>query len=128
MTPSRRPPSGRPWMRCWGRRHLLLPTLHAVQERVGWISPAALGYICRRLTVPPAEAYGVASFYALFSLEPRPAAVAHVCTDIACMCQGGGALRAQLEDELGPAGGHGEGGGPIWLESPCLGVCERAPA
>ena len=54
------------------QRHLLLPVLHEVQGSVGWISPPALGYVCRRLTIPPAEAYGVASFYALFALEPRP--------------------------------------------------------
>ena len=71
-----------------GQRHLLLPVLHAVQARAGWISPGALGYICRRLTIPPAEAYGVASFYALFSLEPQPPVVAHVCTDIACLAGG----------------------------------------
>ena len=59
-------------------RHLLLPALHAVQGRIGWISPGALNYICRRLTVPPAEAYGVASFYAMFSLQPRPRTVLHV--------------------------------------------------
>jgi len=29
--------------------------------------------------VPPAEAYGVATFYAMFSTEPRPGAVVHVC-------------------------------------------------
>ncbi|MBO0775774.1 MAG: NAD(P)H-dependent oxidoreductase subunit E, partial [Actinobacteria bacterium] len=44
------------------RRHLLLPALHAVQDRVGHISRGAMDYICTRLTVPPAEAYGVASF------------------------------------------------------------------
>jgi NADH-quinone oxidoreductase subunit F len=66
------------------RRHLLLPTLHAVQARAGWISRGALNYICQRLTIPPAEAYGVATFYALFSLEPQPPVVAHVCTDVAC--------------------------------------------
>ncbi|HYX85337.1 MAG TPA: NAD(P)H-dependent oxidoreductase subunit E [Gaiellales bacterium] len=110
------------------RRHLLLPALHAVQERAGWISPGALGYVCRRLTIPPAEAYGVATFYALFSLEPRPAAVAHVCTDIACMCRGGPELRDEIERALGPAGAAMDGGRPTWLESPCLGVCERAPA
>src|SRR5260221_7515431 len=49
------------------RRDQLLPALHDLQSRVGWISPEALGYVCRRLTVPPAEAYGVASFYALFA-------------------------------------------------------------
>jgi NADH-quinone oxidoreductase subunit F len=43
------------------RRDLLIPVLHAIQGRVGWISQPALNYACRRLTVPPAEAYGVAN-------------------------------------------------------------------
>src|SRR5687768_14297552 len=30
------------------RRQLLLPALHAVQARFGWVSPGALGYICDR--------------------------------------------------------------------------------
>jgi NADH-quinone oxidoreductase subunit F len=108
------------------QRHLLLPVLHAVQARSGWISPGALNYVARRLTVPLADAYGVASFYALFSLEPRPPAVAHVCTDIACMCAGSDELVAELEQRLGPAEGNGTP--PAWLESPCLGLCDRGPA
>jgi NADH-quinone oxidoreductase subunit F len=110
------------------QRHLLLPVLHEIQGRIGWISPAALGYVCRRLTIPPAEAYGVASFYALFALEPRAPLVTHVCTDIACMCRGGTELVAELERTVGPAGEHPGNGRSIWLESPCLGMCERAPA
>src|SRR5205085_8763747 len=69
-------------------RHLLLPALRAAQRRVGWVSEGALGYATRRLSVPPAEAYGVASFYALLSLEERPADVTHVCTDLACALKG----------------------------------------
>jgi NADH-quinone oxidoreductase subunit F len=111
-----------------GRRHLLLPVMHEVQARVGWISPTALGYVCRRLSIPPAEAYGVASFYSLFSMEPQAPLVAHVCTDIACMCKGSGELVAQLEATVGPAGEHPGNGTSIWLESPCLGTCERGPA
>ena len=95
---------------------------------MGWISEGALNYICRRLTIPPAEAYGVASFYALFALEPRAPLVTHVCTDIACMCRGGSELVAELERAAGPAGEHAGNGRAIWLESPCLGLCERAPA
>jgi NADH-quinone oxidoreductase subunit F len=110
------------------RRHLLLPTLHAVQSRAGWISRGALNYICRRLTIPPAEAYGVATFYALFSLEPQPPVVAHICTDVACMPRGSGELCAELESLIGPEGQHAGNGQAIWLESPCLGLCERAPA
>ena len=44
---------------------------------------------CARLTIAPAEAYGVASFYALFRTSPSPrAAVVHVCDDLACQANG----------------------------------------
>ena len=111
-----------------GRRHLLLPVLEAVQARGGWISPGALNYVCQRLTVPPAEAFGVASFYALLSTEPRPPRVLHVCDDIACRTAGAEQLCAELEARLGPAGKPSPDGGATWLRSPCLGFCERAPA
>ena len=51
------------------RRDLLLPVLHALQAGVGWISEGGLNYVCERLQVPPAEAYGVATFYAMFSVD-----------------------------------------------------------
>ncbi|MDX3684213.1 NAD(P)H-dependent oxidoreductase subunit E [Streptomyces sp. AK04-4c] len=108
------------------RRDQLLPALHAVNDRVGWISEGALDYICRRLTVAPAEAYGVATFYAMFAVRPRPAKVLHVCTDLACAARGSAAVRADLTERLGPAGTPAEG--TVWQESPCLGLCERAPA
>ncbi|MFF8092402.1 NAD(P)H-dependent oxidoreductase subunit E [Streptomyces sp. NPDC016675] len=104
------------------RRDLLLPALHAVNDRVGWISEGALHYVCRRLTVPPAEAYGVATFYAMFSVRPRPATVLHLCTDLACTAAGAAGLCTAVEARLGPASG-------VQVErSPCLGLCERAPA
>jgi len=110
------------------QRDLLLPALHAIQDRFGWIPPGALRYVCERLTVPPAEAYGVATFYHLFSTTPRPAAVAHVCDDIACRIKGSEAVCAALEQKLGPEG-QGHAGTPAtWQRSPCLGQCERGPA
>ena len=110
------------------QRHLLLPVLHEIQERMGWISPGALNYASMQLGVPPAEAHGVASFYEMFSLAPRPPVVAHVCDDIACMTRGAGALCAELERKLGPSGKPCAGGKAIWQRSSCLGLCERAPA
>src|SRR5438105_69049 len=70
------------------RRNLLLPALRAAQRRVGWVTPGALGYASRRLDVPPADAYGVATFYALLALEERPPEVLHVCTDLSCRLAG----------------------------------------
>src|SRR5256885_7262758 len=64
------------------RRHMLLPALQAVQSRIGWISEGAMDYACERLNVPPADAWGVATFYALLSTTPRPRGVLHVCDDI----------------------------------------------
>ncbi len=107
------------------RRHHLLGALHALNDRVGWISPGGLGELCRRLDVPPAEAYGVASFYALFPMRPQPPRVVHVCTDLACQRLATPVTDA-LTSELGPPG---ETEGPVsWLQSPCLGLCDRGPA
>ena len=110
------------------KRNLLLPVLHAIQQRLGWISPGALNYASSQLGVPPAEAHGVASFYEMFSLTPKPAVVAHVCDDIACMTRGAEALCGELERTLGPAGSPCLGGTVIWQRSSCLGLCDRAPA
>ena len=107
---------------------MLLPALHAVHARVGWISEGALNHICERLSVPPAEAYGVASFYSMFSLKPRPPSVAHVCDDIACRVNGAEALCRDLESRIGKAGEATPDGRAMWVRSPCLGQCERAPA
>ena len=110
------------------RRHLLLPVLHAVQDHSGWVSRGALEYACRRLSIPPADAYGVASFYARFALEQRPPLAIHVCDDIACKCAGADALCEALEKGVGPAGAPDSSGAAAWYRSPCLGLCDRAPA
>ena len=109
-------------------RHLLLPVLHAIQDRIGWISPGALNHACQRLTVPPAEAYGVATFYALFSIQPKPPVVAHVCDDIACLTNGAEALCGAMAKRFGAAGSTDGESNVTWHHSPCLGMCEQAPA
>jgi NADH-quinone oxidoreductase subunit F len=111
-----------------GKRHRLLPVLHAVQNHIGWISPGALNYVALRLDVAPAEVHGVASFYGMLSLQPRPQVVAHVCDDIACVTRGSDKVCAELDSKLGPAGSPCSDGRVLWMRSQCLGLCERAPA
>ena len=95
------------------RRDLLLPALHSLNDAIGWISEGGIGYICQRLSVPPAEAFGVAGFYDQFTFEERREVV-RVCDDIVC---------GPYADQL-IAGLDG-----IEVErSPCLGRCEQAPA
>jgi NADH-quinone oxidoreductase subunit F len=102
------------------RRTLLLPALHALQDHVGWISEGGLNYVSERLTVPPAEAYGVATFYAMFSVQPQPATLVHVCDDLVCRVSGGRELLERCAELRGAAADV--------VPSPCLGLCERAPA
>lgn len=99
------------------QRHLLLPALHAVQDASGAVSKGALAYICDRLTIPPAEAYGVATFYALFDVDGRPGPSIHVCDDIVCGQYGVEELCSSLDRA-----------GTEYHRSPCLGQCDRAPA
>ena len=114
----------------------MLPALEALQLRVGWISETGLDYVCVRLGVPPADAWGVATFYALLSTTPRAPRVLHVCDDIACRCKGAAELVEALEREVGPAHAHGpsgdhvhvDPGSAVWVRSPCLGLCDQAPA
>jgi NADH-quinone oxidoreductase subunit F len=108
------------------RRSLTLPALHALQSRIGWITPGGLNYVARRLGVPPAEVYGVATFYAMFSVRERPRTVVHVCDDVVCRVNGGTEVAVACRESIGPA--HEENDGLMWIRSPCLGLCERAPA
>jgi NADH-quinone oxidoreductase subunit F len=106
-------------------RSLLLPALHGLVDAIGWISEGGLNYICERFEIPPAEAYGVASFYALLSTVPRAPVVIHACDDIVCRMAGAREVAAALEEVLGPAGGTDA---VTWLPSPCVGSCDKAPA
>ena len=96
-------------------RHLLLPALHALVDRVGFVSEGGLTEICRRLDVPPAEAYGVATFYSMLPVDPVPLTTVYVCEDLVCR-RGGVAT--------GPAA---EPGTRV-VHAPCIGLCEQAPA
>ncbi len=101
------------------RRHALLPALHALQNESGWISKGGLNHIAEVLQVPPAEAYGVASFYEMFTVDQAPGHaedVVHVCVDSPCL-EFAEAKLATLAVE----GAHVH-------RSPCLGQCERANA
>lgn len=107
------------------RRDLLLPGLHALQAAIGWISHGALNYLGAAIAVPPADAYGVASFYSMFSLTPQAPNVLHVCDDIACRANGALEVVDECERVFGP---EGSGDSVTWHRSPCLGRCDRAPA
>jgi len=90
------------------------------------VSHGAINYIAERLTVGPAEAYGVATFYDLLATEPTPERVVWVCDDIACKASGVDGMLDNLAASVGAPGT--ERAGATWKRSPCLGQCEKGSA
>ncbi len=107
----------------------LLPALHAAQKIYGWISEPVATEIARSLRVPLADVHGVIEFYSLFYNEPASRHVIRVCTDVACALKGGDGILNHLCSHHGVQPGHSTPDLTLTIESsPCLGLCEHAPA
>jgi NADH:ubiquinone oxidoreductase, NADH-binding (51 kD) subunit len=107
----------------------LLPALHAAQKIYGWISEPVAAQISRSLNVPLADVHGVIEFYSLFYNEPIGKKVIRVCTDQACALKGADGLLRHICGHYDIQTGQTTRDGAVTVEaSPCLGLCELAPA
>jgi NADH-quinone oxidoreductase subunit F len=110
-------------------RDALLPILWDVQTAYGHISKEAVHQISHLLRVPEADIYGVISFYTLFHSEPTGERIIRVCTDPSCALRGADAVLDGVCQRVDvPHGGTSADGKYTVEHSPCLGLCERAPA
>ena len=78
------------------KRSALMPLLHAVQERDGYVTEEAMAEVAGYLDLAPAEVFGVCSFYSLFKREPIGRLLVSVCTSMSCLVNGGPELLAHL--------------------------------
>ena len=107
----------------------LLPLLHAVQEAIGHVPPAAVPVIAAGFNLSRAEVHGVVSYYHFFRSAAPGRQVVQVCRAEACQACGGEALLAQTEALLGCAIDSTRADGAVTLESVyCLGLCASSPA
>ena len=107
----------------------LLPALHAAQKIYNWISEETATEISKALRVPLADIHGVIEFYSLFYNEPIGKRVIRVCTDVACALKGGDKVLHHLCSHHGLEPGQTTPDLSLTIEpSPCLGLCEDAPA
>jgi NADH-quinone oxidoreductase subunit F len=107
----------------------LLPALHAAQKIYGWISEPVATQISKSLHVPLADIHGVIEFYSLFYNEPIGKRIIRVCTDQACTLKGGDGLLNHLCQHYDIKPGQTTRDQALTIEaSPCLGLCEQAPA
>jgi formate dehydrogenase subunit gamma len=107
----------------------LLPVLHAVQDRIGYVPPEAVPVIAKALNLSRAEVHGVISFYHHFRTSPAGRHVVRICLAEACQAMGANALRDHVKSSLGVAFHETTADGAISLEPVyCLGNCACSPS
>lgn len=108
----------------------LLPILHAIQEELGFVPPAALGDIAAALNLSVADVHGVVTFYHDFRSAPPGAHVLKVCRAEACQAMGNAGLERHVAQRTGVQDLHGTtADGQLTVEPVyCLGNCALSPA
>jgi NADH-quinone oxidoreductase subunit E len=106
----------------------LVTILQQVQAAFNYLPEPALHQVARRLDMPVAHVYGMATFYKAFSLVPRGKHQIQVCEGTACHVRGAPLLLRQLERELGIEVGATTPDLEFSLDSVrCVGCCSLAP-
>ncbi|MDQ1436767.1 MAG: NADH-quinone oxidoreductase subunit [Acidimicrobiaceae bacterium] len=109
-------------------RSALIPMLHVAQEQDGWLTPEAMEHVGEMLDITPAEVYGTASFYDMLFTTPVGRHLVSVCTNLACLLNGGVELLEHAEASLGVAAGGTTDDGEFTLEEvECIAFCGAAP-
>ncbi|MBB3231518.1 formate dehydrogenase subunit gamma [Halomonas stenophila] len=107
----------------------LLPILHAIQDRVGYVPEGAVPIIAESLGQTRAEVHGVISFYHHFRTSPPGRHVLQVCRAEACQAVGARALEAHARARLGVDYHQTTRDREITLEAVyCLGNCACGPS
>lgn len=110
--------------------HKLIPILQEIQEEYKYLPEDAMVYIAGKMGIPASKIYGVATFYAHFTLEPKGKYVIKVCDGTACHVKKSESILEVLEKELGLNRKTGATADPLFTVETvaCLGACGLAPA
>lgn len=111
-----------------GESENLIMILQAVQRKLNYLPEPVLNYISVKLDIPLSQIYGIATFYAMFSLEPKGRNIISVCTGTACHVRGAGRIKDELEERLGITSGGTTEDMRFTLETVrCIGCCSLGP-
>jgi NADH-quinone oxidoreductase subunit E len=109
-------------------RSALIPILHIAQEQDGYLTAEAMEHVAELLALTTAEVRGTATFYDMLFIEPVGTYLISVCTNIACMLNGGYELLEHAEALLGiPHGGTTADSMFTLEEVECIALCGNAP-
>jgi NADH-quinone oxidoreductase subunit E len=106
----------------------LVPVLQRLQGELGYLPGPALEEVARRLGIPPARVFGVATFYSQFSLKPKGKHLVRVCLGTACHVRGAPQILAELSRQLEVGEDGLSRDGLVSLEEVrCVGACALGP-
>jgi len=110
------------------KRAVLIPTLHRLQEDYGYLPAEALEKLSKKLGIPLAEIYSVASFYHQFHFSPRGKKIVRVCMGTACHVRGAQKVLDKLQESFKIQVGETTEDLKMTLETVgCVGCCGLAP-
>ncbi|MEG2420722.1 MAG: NAD(P)H-dependent oxidoreductase subunit E [Oscillospiraceae bacterium] len=111
-----------------GQPGATMPVLQAAQEIYGYLPEEVQIMVAEGLDIPLSEVYGVASFYAQFSLNPKGEHQVSLCLGTACYVKGAGEVLEAVEAKLGIRSGSITSDGKFSLDCcRCIGACGLAP-
>jgi NADH-quinone oxidoreductase subunit E len=111
-----------------GHAGALIPLLQAAQNTYGYVSEKAIDHISHVTGIPPADIYGVVTFYAQFRTKPLGKNVLKICNGTACHVNGARTVYETVQDELNITYDETTDDGNFSLLSvACLGCCSLAP-
>jgi NADH-quinone oxidoreductase subunit E len=111
-----------------GHAGALIPLLQSAQNTYGYVSEKAIDYISHITGIPPADIYGVVTFYAQFRTKPLGKNIIKVCNGTACHVNGAKEVYNTIQDELNINYDETtEDGNFSLLSVACLGCCSLAP-
>ncbi len=111
-----------------GEKGSLMPIMQEAQDIYGYLPYQVQKIISDETGIPIEKIYGIATFYAQFSLSPKGAYQVSVCLGTACYVKGSGELLEKVEEVLGIKDGECTPDGVFSIETcRCVGACGLAP-
>lgn len=107
----------------------LIPILQKVQDAYKYLPEDIMRYVADDLKISPAKVYGVATFFAHFSTEPKGKHIIKVCNGTACHVKGASFLLNTVKDKLKLKEGQETTEDMMFTMEAvsCLGACGLAP-
>jgi NADH-quinone oxidoreductase subunit E len=110
------------------KQSAVMAALAIAQDEKGWLSTDTIDEVAAYLGMAPIAVYEVATFYAMYNLQPTGKHKITVCTNLPCALSGATAAARHLKQKLGVEFNETTADGAFTLkEGECMGACGDAP-